>query len=299
MNKLEYSDLYKFIVSLGLILIAFAVILPWLFLRESFDSLISASDIANLTPTAQALITYRQTVALWFVKNIIWISSIPAIFGVLSLVGGLFLWQRKQKLTDVKDELETEKLRLEVKSMLPKQIAVKLIQEAASASTSKPNETSATNGQIKVINEYIRIENMIISKLSDCFGSANVRPNQQIKDSGIDALIRISKTERALLEIKYYTKPAQLSQRIKNVTQALVRAVQSYITLAPHYRVHGIGLIVLGDEFYKSTKENSNEITSSMIDGIYVRVITISEKEFISLDSVQLRSIISNTPESK
>jgi hypothetical protein len=95
MNKPEYSDLYKFIVSLGLILIAFAILLPWLFLRESFDSLVSASDIANLTPTAQTLITHRQNVALWIVQNIVWISAIPAILGFVSLVGGLFLWQRK------------------------------------------------------------------------------------------------------------------------------------------------------------------------------------------------------------
>jgi hypothetical protein len=71
MNKPEYSDLYKFIASLGLILIAFSILLPWLFLRESFESLVSASDFANLTPTAQALIAYRQNTGLWFIQNII------------------------------------------------------------------------------------------------------------------------------------------------------------------------------------------------------------------------------------
>lgn len=151
MNKPEYSDLYKFIVSLGVILIAFAVLLPWLFLRESFDSLINTTELATLTPTAQALMTHRQNLALWFVQNIIWISALPAILGFTCLVSGILLWQRKQRLADTKDELETEKLRLEVKSMSPEQIAVKLIEEAASETSGKHDEPVEVKEQIKVI----------------------------------------------------------------------------------------------------------------------------------------------------
>lgn len=296
MNKPEYSDLYKFIVSFGLILIAFAILLPWLFLRESFDSLVSASDIANLTPTAQTLITHRQNVALWIVQNIVWVSAIPASLGSVSLVGGLFLWQRKQKLTDTKDELETEKLRLEVKSMLPEQIAVKLIQEAASESPNRQNEIAEAEGQIKVINEYVRVENMIIGKLSDCFGSANVRPNQQIKDSQVDVLVRINKSERALFEIKYYKKRAQLSQRIEDVIQVLKRSVESYKDLAPYHNTRGIGLIILGGGYANSSREKDKEITAILTkDEVFIRIITLTESEFTNLDCVELRSMILDT----
>jgi hypothetical protein len=36
MSQLEYGDYYKFIASVGIALIAVAILLPWLFLHESF-----------------------------------------------------------------------------------------------------------------------------------------------------------------------------------------------------------------------------------------------------------------------
>jgi hypothetical protein len=183
--------------------------------------------------------------------------------------------------------------------MLPEQIAVKLIQEATSEIPSKSSETAEAKGQIKVINEYVRIENMIFSKLSDLFGAESVRPNQQIKDSGVDALVRINRSDRALFEIKYYKKPAQLSQRINDVTQVLARAVKSYKAVAPYHNTFGVGLIILGDGFSKSAKENISEITATVIDDVYIRIITIAESEFMKLTSAEFKSMISNAPESK
>ena len=60
MAQLEYGDYYKFIASAGIALIAGAVIVPWMFLREPFDLAIEASKIALLTPDAQNIVHARQ-----------------------------------------------------------------------------------------------------------------------------------------------------------------------------------------------------------------------------------------------
>ena len=48
MTKLEYSDLYKFLASLGFVLIGLSLLVPWLFLRESFDALLNTTTVLPL-----------------------------------------------------------------------------------------------------------------------------------------------------------------------------------------------------------------------------------------------------------
>ena len=52
----EYSDLYKFLASIGLILIVVAVGLPWLFLRESFVEPITVAEMDELTSIGRMLV---------------------------------------------------------------------------------------------------------------------------------------------------------------------------------------------------------------------------------------------------
>src|SRR3982751_5515029 len=100
MNKPEYSDLYKFVASVGVILISLALLFPWLLLRESFDALHKVSEIAELPQTAQQLLAYRQNTALWWVENVHWFSIILSIFGLAFLCIGVGFWRQKQSVLD-------------------------------------------------------------------------------------------------------------------------------------------------------------------------------------------------------
>lgn len=35
--KFEFGDLYRFVVSLGVVLVSISILVPWLFLKEPFD----------------------------------------------------------------------------------------------------------------------------------------------------------------------------------------------------------------------------------------------------------------------
>jgi len=50
MPQLEYGDCYKFVASAGMALVAGAVAVPWLFLREPFDLTIASSKLQTLPP---------------------------------------------------------------------------------------------------------------------------------------------------------------------------------------------------------------------------------------------------------
>jgi hypothetical protein len=50
MSQLEYGDYYKFIASVGIALIAVAILLPWLFLHESFAEIRRQDTYPHDTP---------------------------------------------------------------------------------------------------------------------------------------------------------------------------------------------------------------------------------------------------------
>jgi len=56
MNKIEYDSFYKFLVSLGIILITLPVILFIFLLKEPYDLLVTTEEIQNITSTAQQII---------------------------------------------------------------------------------------------------------------------------------------------------------------------------------------------------------------------------------------------------
>jgi hypothetical protein len=298
MNKPEYSDLYKFIVSIGVILLALAIILPWLFLRESFNTEIKASDITELTQTAQTLIVIRQNTALWFVQNLIWISLIPAISGFVLLTGGLFLWQRKQKILDQKDVLETEKLKLEIKKMSPEQIAAKAINEVAQESLERlPEEEKAieTQGQLNAIQEYFRVEDMVTSKLSKCFGAANIHSHQKVADTQVDIILRINNLKRAIFEIKRITNPAHINRRRREIVELLTHAVHSYNKIAPEREVYGIGIIIISEDNSRDNDfQTKDNVFRKPISDFEITIITYTESEFMVLECSELVSTIRN-----
>src|SRR5580693_977320 len=108
MAQLEYGDYYKFIASAGIALIAGAVIVPWMFLREPFDLAIEASKIAQLTPDAQSVIHIRQHLVATI------INYMPAASGVMAIIGagltgiGLYPWRLRQSVRDKAEDLQNE-----------------------------------------------------------------------------------------------------------------------------------------------------------------------------------------------
>lgn len=298
MNKPEYSDLYKFMVSLGVILLSFAILLPWLFLREPFDGLVTASQITELTSTAQTLVISRQTTGLWLIRNIVWISSIPAVIGCLALGGGLYLWQRKQKNIDQKDELELEKLRLEVQNMSPEQIALKVVRETEeqvqdrSIEESQPTETVE---KINIINKYFEIERGLVEKLNVCFGAPNVRSNQQIGDNQIDMIVRIGSYERLFIEVKYITNPSNLRTSLQKTADMLDVVVSKYNSLRVKNIGIGIGLVIIAQNSLNSFSEHTiGASTANFVKGKQskLKMLVLNESEFIRLDCSALRAML-------
>jgi hypothetical protein len=308
MTKLEYSDLYKFLVSLGVVLISLSLFVPWLFLRESFDALLKASDISDLTPGAQALLGYRQQTALWFMRNVWWISLLLAIGGALPLVMGIVLWVRKQRLLDQREEIETwkaslevEKLRREMEPLNPPEIAKKAIEEAREGvEAEEALEPSVISSIESRIQGYLRVEEIFFSKLMACYGDKRVLTQQRRGQAIYDAvLISDSPT---LADVVFEVKRLALRSRVNRVgeiAKRLAYLIQDYavLTMRSTTTIVGIVLFVVPetdrasarmDEFLWAIKDQADSY------GVTIHPIFITEEDLLEITCSELQAKINS-----
>lgn len=307
MTRLEFSDFYKFLVSLGSVLVALALILPWLFLRESFDALVSVSDISKLTLAGQALIRHRQTSALWFIQNTIWISGVVAMTGIALLGLGVVLWWRRQKVVDERERLETKKARLEVESLTAAQIAEETMKEADEQVRLEEGEEAREETQVRGageaevraryrsrVEEYFGIENSVLDKLLTCFGGERVLTHKRIRGTVYDAVVLPPyKAPDAIFEIKV-TRSEYLQKTFRRSLEHLILATQNYAA-ATGRRARGILLVVLlegvpggvqVDEYNEAAQERAKT------HEVELGICLIAEEDLVELACKDLNSVI-------
>ena len=80
LNKIEFSDLYRFLTSIGLIFIASAFLIPWLFMKQELG-VISISEYNDLIHSSKELVDNRINLNLLVIKALPFISMVFFIFG--------------------------------------------------------------------------------------------------------------------------------------------------------------------------------------------------------------------------
>lgn len=291
MAKIEYSDFYKFLASLGVVLISLALLLPWLFLREPFDVAISISDLNNLTPTAQSIIATRQTTALWFLQNLIWVSSLLLIGGFSFLTTGIFLWAKRQKNIDQKENLEIEKLKRELDNMTPTQIVEKIAKEATEEMEAEGSLVKSTPQPMQI---YFRIEEMVINKLGACFGQNNVLPNRRIKDKGYDVILVSDKpySKDVIFEIKA-TITSYNRVRIFEAMHQLTAGIHDYTEITGRNALGIILIVLIGNESSARHQKMADEASqASKSLSANLKTILLTEEELSNINCNQLKSMI-------
>lgn len=92
MPKIEYDNLYKFITSLGCIIMASAFILPWIFTQSTAILLIENSKIEALPPISKGILNDRLD-KIYFIENLLpFISSLLLVIGLFIFIYGALGW---------------------------------------------------------------------------------------------------------------------------------------------------------------------------------------------------------------
>ncbi len=245
-DKIEYSDLYKFLTSIGLILIGVSLLLPWLFLKQEYNLNLSIKEYSELTIEAKSLYLDKINYINQLIILLPWISGIILSSGIWSFVYGLNNWYKRQGILDKTNNLNLIKLQTEIKPLNIEEVQSKAEKEVDSEITSGDSEFSentypkpeslAELSEIKAQQsiKLLDIERDIFQRLIE-YNTFEYKVQQNMKLANkyeIDIMLtsfNSSKIPDKLIQIKYFQN--QLSMQIVRDTAAqLKRAYNYYIS---------------------------------------------------------------------
>jgi hypothetical protein len=293
MAQLEYGDYYKFIASAGIALIAGAVLVPWMFLREPFDLAIEASNIALLTPDAQNIVHARQHLIVTAIKYLPLASGLMVTVGIAFTGLGLYQWRSRQSVRDKAEDLQNEKLDKELKAMSPEQIETKAKTSVEDAEDLQPAQTTVQASS--AVSSLLAVEQALIGRISSCLGSSvKVMSNQRLGNVEYDAIIRAKSTKRIILEIKYIRKGFNrgwLSETVNSLASRMALYTRTF-----DETTSGLLLVVIAtpnSPLSRKVMEISEELRTShpsRLDNI--RIHTIYEADIATIPCPQLTKMV-------
>jgi hypothetical protein len=293
MAQLEYGDYYKFTASAGITLIAGAVVVPWMFLREPFDLAMEASKVALLTPDAQNVIHTRQHLVAAAIHFLPWASGAMAIVGAVLTTYGLFTWHSRQSVRDESEDLQRKKLDRELEAMSPKEIEAKAEDESEiseDAGTGTVSLQAAASGT-----SALAIEQALLNRIGSCLGpSIQVQTNQRLGNVEFDALIKPHKARRTIVEIKYIRKGFNRGWLRGVITNLSLKMAVFSKTFDEG--VAGVAIIVIatsGSPLGRKVRGISEELSREMPSLVEnIRVQTIYEADIAAMSCDSLRQLL-------
>lgn len=168
--KIEYSDFYKFVVSIGVGIISLAILIPWLFLREPFDLFHSQEDLSLLTPLAQSIIERRLSllkVAMTVIPCTIMTLFVVGL--VLVALGGVLWWKNNQRILDEKHRLDLEALKRQLGSLPETEILAQQEGEATADITQEIDGRDLVEEIALERDDFVRTANEVETSLANIF----------------------------------------------------------------------------------------------------------------------------------
>ena len=133
MDKLQYDSLYKFLVSLGVVLIALPVA-AIIFLANGTMLIISQAEYESLSQYSIRNLEQRDYIISLIIKILPVLFVILCIAGTILVIFGLKNWYKIQKILDIQVAAETKIKELEASKMSDGEMIREKIREVEEAS---------------------------------------------------------------------------------------------------------------------------------------------------------------------
>lgn len=211
MEKLQYDSFYKFLVSLGVILITLPI-LAMVLIATGDVVLVSQTEYEGLSSFSQNAIQQKQEI-LSFISS--WLPLITKIFiplgALLILVGG-GRWFFIQLQLDDQVKSDTIMKKINAKKMSADEIVVKALGEVSETENTENNNSEATTPNIPYtpsenpVVKYMRIENLCFSKVTKEYSkNYHLKKNIRVGNFEYD-FVGVSKKDNVdlLFEVKYW-----------------------------------------------------------------------------------------------
>lgn len=277
MDKLQYDSFYKFLVSVGVILIMTPLIGLYYLLCNGNQLLISQSEYDNLSVNSLQFIQQRDDIILHAFSIVPWFLLILFVIGLFCLISGSQKWYDIQRELDEQTKLTTQEKLLHIKHLSPGEVVEKVEKEISNDQNLQPFNISDVKKHHSAVVKAIEIENQCFSYIKKQNAKYyNVRQNIRIGKIVMD-MIAISKRDNIdiLYEIKYWPSGISLND-LARVTQRMILIGPAYEN-STHRNWKNILLAVTSDENYEKAKSTCHDYMSTRSLNFSVKVISESE----------------------
>lgn len=266
MEKLQYDSFYKFIVSVGVLLIVAPFFLLHFWMSGTYDLEITQQDLEALAPSAAELLSMKLDCV-----NMV-LSKLPIALLTIEIVGvGLFIWGcRKwysiQKYLDRISELDVKEKNIRLKQMTPQEKIQKITEEAeemkeADKAADAIEEKTKEERHVDKITLGLQVEKLYFDKLKKEIGS-NYQIRQDVKlDKFEYDIIARSQVDNIdiIYEIKYWDKA--VSQTLLERTCARMEAAEVVYENLMHRNKRSVLVIVSNAAAIERMKKQGIETT--------------------------------------
>ena len=234
MDKLQFDSFYKFLVSIGIVLIITPVFLLHYLISGSYDIIITEEEFSSLSSISKELIEHKR-ICLNFVYQFIPIFCIILILiGLFLFILGCYKWNTiQQSAQNQLTDLDIKEKQLNIKKMSAKEIAEKMvsenIEEISESEVNSSIATSIRSSTSATVKKAFEIEDKLYISISNKFGKKYFyHQNVRIHTEEYDIIAESTDSSPDLLyEIKYWSRHASVA-RISSLFEQVKKKGEIY-----------------------------------------------------------------------
>ena len=283
MEKLKYDSLYKFIVSIGIVII----ILPFIFLFGVLNNndivLIEENEINQLTNTAKKIILLEQNYKYVVLANPIIFSIITLIFvisGLVIVIYGIIQWKNKvQKYEDKSRELSNKLLEKQIKTLTNEEKEEKIIEDIETPEIE--NKSTYLNDNIKKqqISKYVNIQESVYKKIRKEFKEYKIFEEVRIDKQMYDCIALNTSSQYLydyIFEIKYFSTIKAIKGKIKSLEELMMKEELLYYKNSKRF-AKTVLIIIVENFSEKEQLENKKILDEIREKNNYITLIIVTD----------------------
>lgn len=298
MEKIEYGDVNKFLVSTGTVLIGLSFAVPYFYLKDDFGLLLSKKEISELTIPMRHLIHQKQFFVLTIQEFIPWVFGFLFASGIGLVFWGLKRWFKRQTRIDRMETLDLMKSEREWDQLTESEKEEKVKTEIRANEIAQIIESNKSSDPPKSeVSKYLNVESKAI-ELFKRYRTENFEIHENVRMGNryeVDIMLKAladSFSDR-IVEIRYASKSLPY-ETIKNSIIKLDQCTEFYLRRYKR-KVVPVLLVVIADEINLSVeqiRELSQRARSEASGYPALERIKINFVHESNLNSFDVRSIL-------
>ena len=274
MEKLQYDSFYKFLVSLGLVLIIAPFIGVYYLLNYSNEDLLTVNKYTELSQKSLEIIEKKENILNLFLTLAPYIFIFTTILGIFLLIYGIIKWKNLQKEIDEQTTIKTKVERTQLEKLTANEVLQKI--ESEEEINTKYKKQIYNRIQDAIMAESFCFEYLSNQLSKDYIVEQNVRIDNSIFD--IVALSKKNKND-LIYEIKYYREKPDL-HKYKYILDRLEKLKEVYEKSMNKTCKATLLIIIPSSSYERITrylKNYQNQVLNSNIKIEYLKISEITE----------------------